>query len=676
MNLHGEHGDTPSNPAIILADAHSLYQSGRVHEAIAACQKVLALDPANFNAIHLLGKAASQIGQRPLAENFLRAALSLRPDSSEVLSDLGQVLMLSGMPQQSLDCFTRALEFKPGSAEAHFNVATALFDLGRMDEAMQHCITATSIQPDLLPAHVRLGMIHYKQDDLHRSLDSFTRAHRIDNADIDVLNLLALNLIALGRPDKALPHLNQVLSISPGNEFALARMQEALAQMQDHASAREAFYNAGLIDRAEAVARDELTRENSVENHNFLLKCHLASNRYSALDYFQESREWSRMHAQEDMLPQPHEFRNDRSPDRRLRVGIVGDYFVGVIGAFTLYPFFRLYDREKLEMYCYNFGPGEETLRPVIDHYRDISQLSGEEFFALVRNDTIDIMLDINGRIRTPNYFETLLKQPAPIQVNWYNLPCTVGVKAYNYLITDEYCVREGEEDVFMEKIFRMPTGMIGAWALDRPPATSPAPVERNGYVTFGCFGDFFKVNEDVLAAWAELLGRVPDSRLYLKSNNLRLAAETERVSDFFRQRGIDPERLILEGLSSYNAMKRCYEWIDIALDTFPYSNGSTTINALLQSIPIITIEGNDLRGRTTASLLVSCGMEEFVAKDVAGYIAMATALAKDSARLIELRASLGKRIVTSPVWRVEEFARHFESRLRMIWHDWLCQSK
>lgn len=670
MNLHGEHGDIPSNPAIILADAHALYQSGRIHEAIAACQKVLALDPASFDAIHLLGKAANQIGQRPLAENFLRAALTLRPDSAEALSDLGQVLMLSGMQQQALDCFARVLEIRPGTAKAHFDVATALFDLGRMDEAMQHCEAAISFQPDLLSAHVRLGMIHYKQDDLHRSLASFNRAHLISPGNIDVLNLLALNEIALGRPDEALPFLDQVLLQSPGNDFATARKQEALAYMQDHAPAREALYNAGLIDAAEAMARDDLSKENSVENHNFLLKCYLASNRHSAFDYFQESRDWSRLHAHEELLPLPGEFNNDRNPDRRLKVGIVGDYFVGVIGAHTLYPFFKLYDREKLEMYCYNFGPGEETLRPVIDHYRDIRHMSGEDFFALVRNDAIDIMLDINGRIRTPNYFETLLKQPAPIQVNWYNLPCTVGVKAYNYAIADEYCVRKGEEDVFVEKIFRMK--IFCPWDFGPPPPTPRPPFESNEYVTFGCFGDFFKVNETVLATWADLLGHVPHARLYLKSNNLRLASERERVSEFFRQRGIDPKRLILEGVSTYNQMKKCYEWVDIALDNFPYSSGSTTINALWHGVPVITIEGSDWRGRTTATLLTGLGLERFIAKDASEYIAIAAKLADDPAQLIDLRAGLGRHLAASPLFNVREFSRNFESTLRMMWHDWL----
>lgn len=666
--------DIQPDAAIHWANAVLFFESGEIREAFASCQRVLELEPGNFGAVLLVGRIVNQLGQHAAAENFLRAALSIQPDSVDTLSELGFALTSQGKLEQSLECFLKAHELEP-SARSNFNVATVLFDLGRMDEASQYCRKAVSMAPDFIPALVRMGMIYFKCDDLHNAQDCLSKALLLAPGDVDALNILAWVKISLGQPDEALPYLKKVLSKNPGNEFALARMQDANMHMQDHSFAKEAFYNAGSVEAAESLARDDLARDDSVENHNFLLKCYLVNKKHSALDYFQECRNWARSHEHEDALPLPAEFKNDRNPDRRLKVGIVGDYFVGVIGAYTLDHFFRKYDRSRLEVYCYNFGPGGDYLRTVLDRYRDISQLSSQEFFELIRDDAIDIMLDINGRIRTPNYFETLLRQPAPIQVNWYNLPCTVGVKAYNYAIADDYCVRDGEEGLFVEKVFKMPIGTICAWTMGVPPVPPPPPLVRNGYVTFGCFGDFFKISEDVLTAWVDLLGRVPGSHLYLKSNNLRLQSERQRVAEFFRQRGVDPQRLVLEGMSSFAQMKKCYEWVDIALDTFPYSSGSTTINALFQGVPVIAIDGQDWRGRSTAAVLAGCKLEKFIAKDVAGYLDLACALAADQAQLVDLRASLGRRFSDSPQSQVEQFARNFESRLRMMWHDWLRQS-
>jgi protein O-GlcNAc transferase len=656
----------------ILATATLFLQTGNYQAAVQSYTKALELDPDNFDAINALGCISYLMGQYSQAETLLREALSHKPNAAEALNCLGLTLMQLKKHEESINCFHKLLELYPQFPVYYVNAAAALHEVGQFNIAMNCCHAALSLEHDFVPAHVQMGIINIKSDNLHSALESTTRALQLAPNDINILLLLAQLKLFQGRPDEVLPCVSQVLLQQPENGVAIELERLATGSMQDHSTTKEAFFNAGLIDLAEAMARNDLAKVNSVDNHNFLLKCYLASNNYSALDYYHESRTWSQMHAHEELLPYPTDFKNDRNPDRRLRVGIVGDYFVSVIALFTLHPFFKCYDRDKLEIYCYNFGEGKEQIEPIVDHYRDIHQLPGQDFFKLIRNDLIDIMLDINGRIRTPNYFETLLRQPAPIQVNWYNLPCTVGVKAYNYAITDEYSVRDGEEEIFVEKIFKMPTGTITAWSFGGPPALSYPPFERNGYVTFGCFGDFFKVNETVLSTWADLLRRTPHSRLYLKSNNLRLLSERDRVSNFFRQRGVDPERLILEGISPYNQMKKCYGLVDIALDTFPYSGGSTTINALWQGIPVVTVEGSDYRGRSTGSILAGCGLESLIADDIADYIDIATTLAADPAQLIALHADVGMRLAASPQWKTDTFARNFECCLRMIWQDWL----
>ena len=637
-----------------------------------ACQQTVEANPAHFDALLLAGRAACQMGQQVIARNLLQAALDLRPDSTEALFELGTVLQLLKQPELALDCYRQILRLHPDSAQASFAACTVLYDLGHMDEAMSCCQTVLELQPEYPDAQLRIAMIHYRRNDLHRSLESLYRLQAGAPDDLHASSLIAFNKISLGLPDEAVPYLEQVLARQPDDVFARTNLQDAQQKMRETATPKEVLYNSGLIDEAERLAREDLARDDSVENHNFLLKCYLASARHSAHDLYQEGREWARSHEHEEALPSPASFKNKREPNRRLRVGIVGDYFAGVIGSQTLIPWFKLYDRSRIELFCYNFGPGGEYIRPLVDRYRDISQMKGESFFKLVRDDVIDIMLDINGRIRTPNHFETLLRQPAPIQVNWYNLPCTVGVQAFNYVISDGYCIRAGEEGDYVEKVFRMPVGTICAWDMGKPPEVPPPPCLEKGYVTFGCFGDFFKIGEEVLAVWARLLARVPGSRLYLKSNNLRVRAERDRVIACFAAHGIAADRLIMEGLSSLAQMKRCYEWVDIALDTFPYSSGSTTINALWQGIPVVAIEGCDWRGRSTAAVLAGAGLDEFITPDVDGYIGKAAALAGDSARLAELRATLGRHMAASPQWDVKTFARDFEKTLRDIWRDWL----
>jgi predicted O-linked N-acetylglucosamine transferase (SPINDLY family) len=669
-HLHNTGSQTGSQDAWMRAQ--DCFEKKAWHEALMACQQVVEADPAHFDALLLAGRAARQMAQQVIARNLLQAALDLRPDSTEALFELGTVLQLLKQPELALDCYRQILQLHPDSAQAAFAACTVLYDLGHMDQAMPYCEKVLALQPQYPDAQLRMAMIHYRRNDLHRALESLYRLQAEAPDNLNIPNLIALNKIALGLPDEAVPYLEQVLARQPGEIFAAAHLVEAQQKMRETATPKEALYNSGLIDEAERLAREDLARDDSVENHNFLLKCYLASARHSAHDLYLEGREWARGHEHEEALPSPASFKNKREPNRRLRIGIVGDYFAGVIGSQTLIPWFKQYDRNRMELFCYNFGPGGEYIRPLVDRYRDISQMTGEAFFKLVRDDVIDIMLDINGRIRTPNHFETLLRQPAPIQVNWYNLPCTVGVQAFNYVIADDYCIRPEEEGDYVEKVFRMPTGTICAWDMGEPPVVPPPVCLENGYITFGCFADFFKIGEEVLAVWARLLARVPGSRLYLKSNNLRLRAERDRVSACFVAHGIAADRLIMEGVSTLAQMKKCYEWVDIALDTFPYSSGSTTLNALWQGIPVVAIDGDDWRGRSAAAVLAGARLEEFVAPDVDGYIDKAAALAGDPARLAELRATLGRHMAASPQWDVKTFARDFEKTLRDIWQDWL----
>lgn len=661
-----------SDVGVDLHRAIDLHNRGRLPEALQLYQQVLARDSGNFDAIHLTGVAALQLGKLGLAERLITAAVAVKPDSAEALNNLGSVLSEANRLEEALQRYLEALAHRPDYPEAYSNLGNVLLKLERLDDAEQCFLAALRLNRNFVPAHGGLGRVQYKRSDLPAAEVHFAQGHALDPNDRDILCNLALLRIERGTPEEALPFLTSVLARSADYQPAIDLREMVGARTQKDVSERDARFFAGEIDVAETMVREELARDNSLENHNFLLKCYLASPRHTARDYFDESRDWAIRNAREDLLPSATDFRNDRDPDRRLRVGIVGDYFDSTIGTYTLYPFFRHYDRSRLEITCYNFGGGEAAIRPVVDRYRGVRGSSQEAFFDQVQADAIDVMLDINGRLRTPNFFAAMLRQPAPVQVNWYNLTATVGAKAYNYLLADGYSVRPEDEELYVEKVFRMPDGTISSWDLGAPPRVPGPALDRHGAPTFGCFADFFKVNEDVLAAWVALLRRVPGSRLYLKSNNLRLEAQRRRVAEYFQAHGIGRDRLLIEGPSPYAIMKRLYELVDVALDTFPYSSGSTSINALWQGVPVIAISGVSWRERNTASILAGAGLQRFIASDVEDYIAKAEALARDRAELARLRAGLGDLLIASPQWQVREFALNFESRLRAMWQDWL----
>jgi protein O-GlcNAc transferase len=655
-----------------LDRAIELHNRGHLREAIALYGQLHEADPSNFDAVHLMGVAALHLGEVALAARLIEAALAIRPASAEAHNNLGSVHSAAGNPDAALQSYLAAIHHRPGYHEAFGNLGNVLLELGRDEEARACFEEAERLCPGCVQGSSGLGRLRYRAHDLAGAQDALEPglAENPDSAEL-LLNL-ALVVVERGLPERALPLLDRLPGQGQGNAAAADLRGLALARMQPDPLARDRLYHGGLIDEAEALARADLARANTVDHHNFLLKCYLASPRHSAQAYFDESRAWALAHAEEAQLPAPSSFPNDRNPERRLRVGLVGDYIDGMIGRQALFPFFRRYDRQRIELHCYNFGGGGDVLSKLVDRYRNVHGIGDAAFFEQVRADRIDIMLDINGRLRTPNFFDAMLRQPAPIQVNWFNLTATVGARAYNYLIADDYSVPPEDRGLYVEKVFNMPNGTISAWDMGSPPAVPPPPIERNGHPTFSCFGDFFKVNDGVLEAWARLLHRVGGARLYLKSANLRVRAERERIAAAFAALGIPGDRLILEGPSPYEAMKRLYAEVDVAIDTFPYSSGSTSINALWQGVPVIAIGGDEWRSRNTASILVGAGLRDYIARDVDDYIDRAAALAGDVDHLRRQRKDLAAYLATTPQWQTDRFATGFEARLRAIWRDWL----
>ncbi len=623
-----------------LNTLENFYRSNRHEECEAYAGKLLERFPNSAALWHLLARCRTAMGTLDIGS--LRNAASLAPNELGIHLDLASAYTALAKYSDAIESLTCAIAIDPNHLRARFERCALLAYMGDFESAWAGAEDLGRIAPDSVELAMARSRIYFQS----------------------------------GIFDRAVEMHRDVMRRSPQtrSDLPMDSIQQHIARV---APEKERLFYAGMVAEAESLAADEFRRLPTVENHNFLLMCIHANPERRAADYFDEARRWAALHGKEDLLPLPSSFRNNRSRNRTLKVAFLGDYFSHAIPVHTLVPFFQQYDRAQLEVYVFNYGNCIGDIRLLVDHWIDINGISGEEFFRLVRDCEIDIFLDINGRLKNPTYFSTLLLQPAPIQVNWFNLTATVGHRAYNYLIADHYSIREGEERYYTEKIYKMPTGTISSWDMGESPPPNPAPpCLANDFVTFASFGDFFKVNRHVIRAWAMLLQRVPKSRLFLKGGYLQIGQNRQRLERDFAEFGISRDRLWFEGISEYRIMKIRYNAVDIALDTFPYSGGSTTINALWQGVPVVTVSGDSWRERNGASILAGANLYELIASDVENYIEIATALANDRSRLIKYRQNLRATLLGSPQWQTREFARNFEGLLREMWFDWLDHSQ
>jgi predicted O-linked N-acetylglucosamine transferase (SPINDLY family) len=335
---------------------------------------------------------------------------------------------------------------------------------------------------------------------------------------------------------------------------------------------------------------------------------------------------------------------------------------------YNLLPLLRHHDHSQFEIYCYS-----NTLRPdavtdlfrkSADVWRDTTKLSETELAAQVSQDRIDILMDLAMHTEGAR-LGMFAAKPAPVQAAWIAYPGSTGLTRMDYRFTDPILDPPGETDHFYtEQSLRLET----FWCFEPPadsPAIRPLPADKNGYVIFGCLNSFAKINDEVLALWREILAQVPDSRLVLLRPRGKF---TDRVCE---KLGVSPKRLIGVPRESRLDYFKNYHRFDLGLDPFPYTGHTTTLDSLWMGVPVITLPGRTIVSRGSQSILSNLGLTELVAKDKADYVALAVALARDLARLRELRAGLRGRLEHSILMDASRFARQAESAYRTIWRKW-----
>ncbi len=371
----------------------------------------------------------------------------------------------------------------------------------------------------------------------------------------------------------------------------------------------------------------------------------------------------------------PPRLTTDADPDRKLTVGFLSPDFRQHACSFFLEPIFASRDRSAFRYIAYSttLYPDAVTQRfkSSADLFRDVTNTVDVELAKRIAEDKVDIAIDLAGHTQSTR-IGSLVLRPAPITMSYLGYPSTTGTPGIDYRIVDSITDPPGAEAYATERLIRLDPCFL----CFRPPAGSyavePPPSLAAGHVTFGSFNVLHKVSEATLDAWAEILKRVPSSRLMLKTRPLAEESVAERARAAFQSRGIDPARLDLMGwVPAAKDHLSLYTRVDIALDTFPYNGTTTSCEAMWMGVPVVTWRGAVHASRVGASLLSAVGHSELIADDVEGYIRTAAELAADTERLRTIRAGLRAKMAASPLCDESGFGARFGAALRDAWRAW-----
>jgi protein O-GlcNAc transferase len=652
-----------SNIADSIAQAWRYHQAGDLQEAQRRYREILRVAPRHPDAWYLLGAACHVLGDLSEAVASYKEALRLKPSYAEALSNLGVAYKVQGRVADAIASYHEALRLKPSFPDAHNNLGLALADQGKFDEAVANFHQALHLKPDFPEAHYNLGKALQQQGKIDEAVASYHRTLQLQPNYPDAFNNLAVALTTQGKLDEAAMYLQQALTTNPHHADAHNNLGNVL---KEQGRLEEAAY---YYDQAFKC------RPGFAGAHSNLLICWNYDPTSDPDALFAEHRRWAELHAR--VTPASvHD--NDRTADRRLRLGYVSPDFYHHAVAHFVEPIFQHHDPQQVEIYCYAEVIADDAVtsrfRGRAHVWRSTVGLSDAEIMEQVRADRIDILVDLAGHTANSR-LGVFAHKPAPVQITYLGYPNTTGLTAVDYRLTDSIADPPGEPVRYTEELVRLPHAFCYA-VLEDAPETAPPPVCTSGRVTFGSLHNLAKLNGQVLDLWCAILRAVPSARLLVFRHTLQGSAR-----DYFHgqltQRGIGPDRFDLRSTieASPNYLK-VYASVDIALDAFPWNGHTTACEALWMGVPVVTLYGERYAGRMAASALTALGLTELIARSPEKYVAIAADWAGDVDRLDRLRSGLRERMRTSPLCDGAGFTRSLEEAYRILWRRWCARQR
>jgi len=674
---------------VLFMQARLQQRDGQLAAAQASYKKVLKRRANHFDAWHLLGVCELLSRDYEAATRSLKRAVLLDAQSVAARSDLGVVLKALQRNDEALACFDRVIELNPHFATGHYNPGSLLMRVGRFGDALKSLDDTIAIDPQHANALINRASVLIKLGKFTEAIASCERAiapnleslgamvkrgsafgarEAVGDFDpapsMDSGHALAWSyrgdaLHFLGRSGEALASSDRALAINPelaeawqSRGFILVELEKiteaelafrrVLALQPDNATAitglggclglkGDADAALACIDRALAIQPDyEMALSARIFALDFSEACDFAAHQAART-------QWWRRIGERISAERPRRHETDCDPARRIVLGYVSADFRDHSAAFSFRPVLEKHDKSRFEVICYSGHPTEDAVtasfRNVADRWRDTSQWADDRLEDCIRQDKVDILIDLSGH-SSRNRLRVFAGKPAPIQVSAWGHATGTGQPTIDYLFSDPVMVPAEVRHLFAEQIYDLPCAII----IEPPPAefrSSEVPVTSNGYVTYGVFNRVSKISDAAIAVWGRVLRSDPTSRLLIKHPQIDDALTRTVLQDKFASQGIAQDRLRLVGATSREQHLAAYRQVDICLDPFPQGGGVSTWEAVHMGVPVVAKIGNAIPKRPGGAILSAIGMADWVATDDDEYVDIALRSTPDQLRAL-----------------------------------------
>ena len=653
---------------------NALRDLGRLEDSKRAFEKAIALEPNQLGPLLGLAITLNRAQEYwPLINRVLPRLDSMPKEinnnAADLLLEVGNAYHHLGQNQDALKNWQRALELAAGEKQLLMvlNTAQVLCEMQRHQDAAE--IISKQLERDQKSAnlHYALGVAKKGMGCWEEACEKFELALKLDPNYAICLNTYGLLLRDIGRSHQARSCFERALKADPEFGAAMNNLGSVLKDVARYPEALE------WLKKGAEKLKDKPAADSNVLFTMVGYELESGDKRYAEALKFAEKYANSPFERWRDRIPLP-------DPNKQLKIGLLSPDFCRHAVSYFIEPLLEQWDREKVHITLYGCGNVRDDytrrLQGKAERWRDFEGVNDENAILQILRDEIDILVDIAGHT-AGNRLQLMAAKPAPIQATYLGYYGTTGLSQINYWITDHtlHPPENDENDKCSEARWRLNRPYISYRPLPEAPEIETLPMKKRGYPMFGSFNQSRKITITTAERWMAVLRAIPDAQLLLKSKNLGEETESRRVKELFQNLGLAEERLHLAGHSpSVAAHLNCYNQIDVALDTFPYTGCTTTADALWMGIPVLTVAGSTMVSRQAAAVLNAVNHQEWICIDENQLVEKAQALIREPEKLKEIRENLRGELIRSELLNHKGLALSLEDSFRSWWKIWLSE--
>ena len=534
----------------------------------------------------------------------------------------------------------------PDLHAAWFNLGTELGHTGDAPVAMQAYRTALTISPGFAPAAINLGLQLERHGQAPAALQVWTEALQSDESRIALLNQRARLLEQSGELAQAAELLRISLLTRSNQPDAVQHwlhLRQRMCQWPVLAETIPGLSRQDLIAQSGPLAALALTDD-------------VPTQRAIAAAFIARKTQ-----------PKPALAPSGGYRHERIRVGYLSSDFCSHAMSYLIAELFERHDRDCFEIHGYCASPEDGSpirarVVAAFDHFTSIRALCDEAAALRIRDDEIDILIDLNG-LTAGGRLQILRYKPAPVQATYLGFIGPVPLPELDFLLCDDFVVPPAIASAYQPT----PLPIEGLYQANDSKRVVGPPMSRaraglpEDRFVFCCFSNHYKITDTMFAGWMEILRGAPDSILWLVDDNqwsrrnLRLRALVA---------GIDPSRLLFAGRTDPASYMARLAVADLFLDTFPYNAGTIASDAIRMGLPLLTLAGRSFASRMAAGMLRTIGAGTGITTTLDAYVSTSVMLATDRNRYAAYRAQFTETAWATSLGDIAGFTRHFESAL------------